>query len=128
MVRRSILDRIFQELQNVRYRLDDLENMFSKLHPQPIHIPESKLFSLPDHLRKSFLIVASRGDCSATEVANLTGRSRAMESSYLNQLSRMGWLTKRRISRTLRFSPISENMFKRQLNVKYKEQRLNLDY
>jgi DNA-binding IclR family transcriptional regulator len=58
---------------------------------------------LPDNLRKTYLVVASKGECSATEVSNLTGRSRAIESSYLNQLTRMGWLTKRRNSKTLYF-------------------------
>jgi len=109
------LDRIFQELQNVRYRLDDLENMLSGLHFQPVQIPESKLFSLPDHLRKTFIVVASKGECSAIQVSNLTGRSRAMESSYLNQLARMGWLTKRRNSKTLQFRPIPENVLRKQL-------------
>ena len=115
MVRRSVLDRIFQEMLNIRYRLDDLENTISNWHPQPVEISESKLISLPDHLRKSFIIVASRGECNATEVSNLTGRSRAMESNYLNQLIRMGWLTKRRESRTLNFRPISEQVLRKQL-------------
>lgn len=115
MVRRSILDRISQELQNIRYRLDDLEQMLSGWNPQPAIISESKLISLPDHLRKTYMFVASKGECNATEVANLTGRSRAMESSYLNQLTRMGWLTKRRNSRTLSFRPISESVLRKQL-------------
>jgi hypothetical protein len=100
---------------NIRYRLDDLENTISNWHPQPVEIAESKLISLSDHLRKSFMVVASRGECNATEVSNLTGRSRAMESSYLNQLTRMGWLTKRRNSRTLHFRPISEQVLRKQL-------------
>jgi len=115
MVRRSILDRIFQELLNMRYRLDEVEKMFSNWHPQPLHVSESKLISLPDHLRKTFLVVASKGECSATEVSNLTGRSRAIESSYLNQLARMGWLTKRRNSKTLNFRPVSERLLRKQL-------------
>jgi len=31
-----------------------------------------------------------------------------VESNYLNQLARMGWLNKRRISKTIHFRPISE--------------------
>jgi hypothetical protein len=115
MVRRSVLDRIFQELQSLRYHLDDLESMFSNWHPQPLVVPESKLLSLPDHLRKTYLVVTSRGECSATQVSNLTGRSRAIESSYLNQLARMGWLTKRRDSKTLNFRPFPEQMLRKQL-------------
>jgi hypothetical protein len=101
------LDRIFEELLNVRQRLDDIERTISNWNPQPLPIPESELFSLPDNLRKTYLIVASKGECSATQVSNLTGRSRAIESSYLNQLARMGWLIKRRNSKTLQFRAIT---------------------
>ena len=101
------LDRIFEELVNIRQRLDDIERTISNWNPQPLPIPESELFSLPDNLRKTYLIVASKGECSATQVSNLTGRSRAIESSYLNQLARMGWLIKRRNSKTLQFRAIT---------------------
>jgi len=104
------LDMIYQELLNIRHRLDIIENMFSNWHPQPISIPESRLLSLPDNLRKTYLVVASMGECTATEAANLTGRSRAIESSYLNQLARMGWLAKRRNSKTLNFRVLASEM------------------
>lgn len=100
------LDRIFQELIDIRHRLDDIERMFSNQRPQPLRISESKLLSLPDNLRKTYLIVASEGECSATRVSDLSGRSRAIESSYLNQLVRMGWLTKHRNSKTLQFRTV----------------------
>jgi len=102
------LDRIYQELHDIRRRIDDIEKLFSRWKPQPISISESQLLTLPDNLRKTYLAVASRGKCDATQVASLTGRSRAVESNYLNQLVRMGWLTKRRSSKTLHFSVISE--------------------
>jgi hypothetical protein len=97
------LDRIFQELLHIRHRLDDIENMFSNWAPQPLLVSESELLSLPDNLRKTFLVVASKGECDATQVSNLTGRARALESGYLNQLARMGWLNKRRNSKTICF-------------------------
>jgi hypothetical protein len=100
------LDRIFQELVDIRHRLDDIERMFSSQRPQPLNVSESMLLSLPDNLRKTYLIVTSEGECSATRVSDLSGRSRAIESSYLNQLVRMGWLTKRRSSKTLQFRTI----------------------
>lgn len=101
------LDRIFQELQAIRNRLDDIESMISEWRPQPLNISEQKLLSLPDNLRKSYLVVASKGECCATEVSNLTGRSRALESSYLNQLVRMGWLAKRRNEKILNFRTLT---------------------
>ena len=112
MVRRSAFDRIMQEMMQIRYRLDDIEAALSKWNPRPLDIPESDLLSLPDHLRKTYITVMSRGECSATQVANLTGRCRAMESNYLNQLTRMGWLSKDRDSKTTRFRLISRDVLR----------------
>jgi len=112
MVRRSAFDRIMQEMMQIRYRLDDIEAAISKWNPRPLEISESELLSLPDHLRKTYMTVMSKGKCNATEVSNLTGRCRAMESNYLNQLTRMGWLAKDRDSKTARFSLISRNVLK----------------
>jgi hypothetical protein len=108
-----MFDRILQEIQQIRYRLDDIESVLSSWNPPPLEISESELFSLPDHLRKTYMLVASKGECDATEVSNLTGRSRSIESSYLNQLARMGWLTKRRDSKKLRFCLISGKSLKK---------------
>jgi hypothetical protein len=107
MVRRSVFDEIFQEMRKIRYRLDDIERSFSGWNPPPLEMSESELFSLPDHIRKTYVIVASKGECDATEVSNITGRCRAVESNHLNQLARMGWLMKRRDSRAIRFRPLS---------------------
>jgi len=112
MVRRSILDKIFQEMLAIRYRLDDIEKSFSGWSPQPLDVPDAELLQLPDHLRRTYLTVASRGECDATVVSNLTGRCRAVESNYLNQLSRMGWLNKRRVSKTINFRPIADKIGK----------------
>lgn len=122
IVRRSILDKIFKEMMNIRYRLDDIENSFSNWNPQPLEVPDSELLLLPDHIRKTYLSVASRGECNATIVSNLTGRCRAVESSYLNQLARMGWLNRRRVSKTIYFRLISEKEVKR---TKIAEERMH---
>jgi len=85
------------ELQQIRFRLDDIERLLAKMQVQPpITISESELLSMPDHLRKTLLVVASKGRCTATEVSISTGRVRAVESAYLNELTRAGWLTKQR--------------------------------
>ncbi len=112
MVRRSAFDRIMQEMMQIRYRLDDIEAALAKWNPRPLEVSESELLSLPDHLRKTYVTVISKGECNATEVSNLTGRCRAMESNYLNQLSRMGWLSKHRQSKTTRFRLISKDVLK----------------
>jgi predicted transcriptional regulator len=64
----------------------------------------STLLSLPDHLRKTAIIVCQLGEANATEVAARSGRARAAESDYLNQLARMGILEKRRKGRELYFT------------------------
>ena len=110
MVRRSVLDKIFREMINIRYRLDDIEKSVSNWSPQPLAVSDTELLQLPDHLRRTYLTVVSRGECEAKVISNLTGRSRAVESNYLNQLARMGWLNKRRVSKTVYFRPVSEKM------------------
>ena len=120
MVRRSVLDKIFREMINIRYRLDDIEKSVSNWTPQPLEVSDTELLRLPDHLRRTYLIVASKGECEAMVVSNITGRSRAAESNYLNQLARMGWLSKRRVSKTLYFRPVSEKMLTQTTKVKSK--------
>ena len=64
----------------------------------------STLLSLPDHLRKTAIIVCQLGEANAAEVAAKSGRARAAESDYLNQLARMGILGKRRKGRESYFT------------------------
>jgi hypothetical protein len=100
IVKRSVFEKIFREMQIIHFRLDDLEKCLSSWSPKPVEISESKLISLPDHLRKTYMFVAAKGECDATIASNNTGRCRALESNYLNQLARMGWLNKRKLSKT----------------------------
>jgi hypothetical protein len=62
------------------------------------------LLALPDHLRKTAIIVCQLGEANAAEVAARSGRARAAESDYLNQLARMGILGKRRKGRESYFT------------------------
>jgi hypothetical protein len=52
------------------------------------------LLTFPDHLRKSAMAIFKLGRASAKDVAKETGRARAIESAYLNQLARMRYLKK----------------------------------
>lgn len=63
------------------------------------------LLSLPDHLRKSAMTLSEFGEATARQVARKTGRTRAAESDYLNQLVRMGLVAKRRKGRDVYFAP-----------------------
>jgi len=64
----------------------------------------STLVSLPDHLRKTAIIVCQLREASAADVAARSGRARAAESDYLNQLARMGLLRKKRKGRESYFT------------------------
>ena len=114
MVRRSIFDKIFREMQHIRFRLDDLEKSIAGWSPPPAEIPEARLIALSDHLRRTYMTVASKGECDAIQVSNLTGRCRALESNYLNQLCRMGWLNKRKVSKSTFFRLPSEKLMGKQ--------------
>jgi hypothetical protein len=75
------------------------------------------LLSLPDHLRKSAMAIMKRGRAMAEDVAKETGRVRAIESAYLNQLARMGHVKKGREGRRVYFS-VEENQASVELLVK----------
>ena len=98
-----------------QYRIHVLRTYYVRFTPKSatgwsLDVPYTELLLLPDHLRQTYLTVASRGECDATVVSNLTGRCRPVESNYLNQLARMGWLNKRRVSKTACFRPVSEKV------------------
>ena len=63
-----------------------------------------KLMELPNHLRETMLAVIALGEATSVEVSKQTGKSRATESAYLNQLERMGYLKRRYASRKVYFS------------------------
>jgi hypothetical protein len=76
---------------------------------QTVNVPENSpldvttLLSLPDHLRKSALALATLGEGTATDLSKETGRVRAVESDYLNQLVSMGLVKKKRKGRDVYF-------------------------
>ena len=64
------------------------------------------LLSLPDHLRKSAMTIIKLGKAMAEDVAKETDRARAIESAYLNQLTRMGYINKEKEGRRVYFSVV----------------------
>jgi len=64
-----------------------------------------RLIKLPNHLRKTMFAVIALGEATATEISKQTGKSRATESDYLNQLERMGYLKRSNASKKIYFSP-----------------------
>src|SRR3972149_6484146 len=68
-----------------------------------VSVSESALLALPDHLRQTFLAACKLEQISASLMADVTCRSRACESSNLNQLVRLGYLHKSRVGKTTCF-------------------------
>jgi DNA-binding transcriptional ArsR family regulator len=95
-------EQIYRELFEIRHRLEEIDKKLAA-RVEPVSVPKSELYFLPNHLRTTFLTVASKGECCAVDVSCSTGKSRAIESSYLNQLVQMKWLRKRRDGKRLMF-------------------------
>jgi len=62
------------------------------------------LLSLPDHLRKTMIALSKLVEGRADEVATITLRARAIESGYLNQLVRLGYVKKVRKKHQIYFT------------------------
>jgi len=71
--------------------------------PEDMPLDVTTLLSLPDHLRKSALALSTLREATATELSRETGRVRAVESDYLNQLVSMGLVKKKRKGRDVYF-------------------------
>jgi hypothetical protein len=98
VVETSDLDALWKDLRKVIPPVDEFS--FETLDVMT-------LLSLPDHLRKTASVVCEKGRTTAEKIAEATQRARAVESGYLNQLVRMGYLKKERKGRQVLFSVIS---------------------
>jgi len=56
----------------------------------------STLYELPDHLRITMKELIKKGEGSAETISSSSGRSRSLESAYLNTLNTMGFVKKTR--------------------------------
>ena len=73
--------------ENTTFIRDELKRIEEKL--DQILAP-ARVFILPDHLRPTMMAIQKLEEATATQVTEVTGRGRATESSYLNELVRMG--------------------------------------
>jgi hypothetical protein len=63
--------------------------------------------SLPEHLRETMQAILTSGEATAQQVSEKTGKSRAAESDYLNQLVDRGFLKKERRGKEIVFQVFS---------------------
>jgi hypothetical protein len=85
-----MLKRIEAKLETIEKKLDELIGQKKRLET----IDTATLVSLPNHLQKTLVVVSNLRRVNADDVAKETGKARAIESSYLNQLARMGYIKK----------------------------------
>jgi response regulator of citrate/malate metabolism len=98
----SELDEIRKKLAEIDRKLDQLMSFRPRL-PQAKETVPHTLASLPEHLKRTAFTIARMGEATAEKVATETGRSRAAESDYLNQLANQGFLKKERKERQMHF-------------------------
>jgi len=93
-------ERIVELLEKI---LQTLERIEEKLNGRPGRdlsgVDPFMLLELPDNLRTTAMALIKIGSGTASDVAEITGRSRAIESHYLNTLVKMGYARKRREER-----------------------------
>jgi hypothetical protein len=94
----SKLDNLIDLQESVRDSLIEKKPSYEGL---PLDV--ATLLSLPDHLRKTALALTEVGEATATDISQKTGRVRAAESDYLNQLVTKGYVKKKRKSHDVYF-------------------------
>ena len=101
----AVLTSIHEALLQIKQQLDALQTgASSPEHTAYEGLDVMLLLSLPDHLRKTAMILIKQGEATAGDIARASGRARAVESGYLNQLLVMGHVKKRRKGRQVYFS------------------------
>jgi len=93
----STLEKILMNLEQMNRKMDLLLGKAPLVEQGPLDA--FALLDMPDHLRKTAMKVVLLGRCTAQDVSNDTGRARAVESMYLNQLVLMGYIKKERKGR-----------------------------
>jgi predicted transcriptional regulator len=109
----ELLKKLNRNMETVSKKLDKLIEVQRAVGGQGLHssvsVPENlpldvtTLLGLPDHLRKSALALSTLSEATATDLSRETGRVRAVESDYLNQLVSMGLIKKKRKGRDVYF-------------------------
>jgi len=96
------LKEIKKRLTSIEGKLDDLTKLYSESQTRRESVPNT-LASLPEHLKTTALTIATMGRATAAQVGEKTGRTRAAESDYLNQLASRGFLKKERQGKEIHF-------------------------
>ncbi len=101
-----------ETMRRIERKLEKIEADINEMKSQMLESTKPAgrpLFSLPDHLRKTAIGLMEIRQGSASDVSKSTGRARAVESGYLNQLERQGLVRSFRDGRRKIFS-LQENL------------------
>lgn len=100
---RNIIDLLKKINDNLISLNSKIDNFIQTQEPEEksislegIPLDVATLLSLPDHLRKTAMTICELKEATASDVAEKTGRVRAAESDYLNQLVSQGHIKKKR--------------------------------
>ena len=97
------LEQINVKLGQLLQSTDNLQKASREERKELEALDVMTLLSLPDHLRKTAMILSRLGRATATQVSTESRRARAVESGYLNQLVVMGHVKKTREGRDVYF-------------------------
>ncbi|MEM2905884.1 MAG: transcriptional regulator [Candidatus Bathyarchaeia archaeon] len=106
------MQRLIDNQRRIVERLDRMERVLAQVleyvrpkGPELDKVAGGKeiLLKVPAHLRKTLLALFDLGEATASEIAPKTGRTRGLESIYLNQLERMKVVEKFRKGRKVLF-------------------------
>jgi len=84
-------------LKDILQRLERIERKIDGI------AAPARAAALPDKLRRTMMILIELGEASASQVAERTGRTRVAESVALNELTRLGFVEKRKKGRIVYF-------------------------
>jgi len=111
----AVLEKIEESLERLNEKMEvfieisrGTESVRGSVTLPDVSLDVMTLLSMPDHLRKTAMTICRLGRATAEEIAGSTGRARAVESAYLNQLVIMGYLKKERKGRKAYFFVDSE--------------------
>lgn len=98
-----------ERIKRIEERLDALERIIKIIEPPTTRKPSPSLsmkalLALSGSLQKTMLAIQELEEATSTGVAEKTGRARSVETIYLNQLTRLGYLNKERRGRKIYFT------------------------
>ena len=106
-------DEVEKKLAKMQERLESLEEIISNagITKEPSMtggLPPSikDLLDLPDTIRRTLLALQGLGESTSEEVSKKTGRTRSIETVYLNQLHRLKHVSRQRKSRKVYYKVV----------------------